>query len=101
MELCGFLLCFLCEYLFREWCGVIIVVVFYLYSFCGGGSCTILVACVGLMAGGLPVAAVGSVPTVFVGWDVGWDVGLVCRVLCILAFSVPFICACLSRFESY
>ncbi len=92
MELCGFLLCFLCEYLFREWCGVIIVVVFYLHRFCGrGGGDTILSACGSFVAGDLPAATVGYVPTVFVGWDVS----LVCRVLSLLAFYVPFICACL------
>ena len=56
----------------------------------------ILLACVGLLAGCLLAATVGYIPTDFVGWDVG----LVCGVSCPLAFSVSFICACLSSFES-
>jgi hypothetical protein len=55
-----------------------------------------LSACVGLVAGCLPAATLGSVPTVFVGWDVG----LVFGVSCLLTFYVSFICACLSSFES-
>ena len=84
--------------MFRLWCGVIVVIVFYLYRVCAGGgvSDTIMSACVGLMAGGLPAATVGSVPTVF-GW-LGCRFG-VPRVMSD-GVLVPFICACLSRFES-
>ncbi len=97
LALFDFLLCFLCGYVFPVRCGVIIVVVLYMYRFCGGGGDIILLVSVVLMAGGLPAATDGYVPSDFVGWDVG----LVCRVLCLLAFSVSFICACLWRFESY
>ena len=50
----------------------------------------------GLVAGCLPAATFGYVLTIFVGWEVG----LMCVVSCLLTFSVSFICACLSSFES-
>jgi hypothetical protein len=46
---------------------------------------------VGFMAGFLPAATVGFIPTVFVGWVVG----LVCGVSGLLEFFASFICACL------
>ena len=51
----------------------------------------VLSACAGLVAGFLPAATVGSIPTVFVGWVVG----LMCIVSCLLEFFASFICACL------
>ena len=60
------------------------------------GSGVVLSACVDVMAGFLPAATVGSVPTVFVGWVVGW----VCIVSCLLEFFVSFICVCLKRLDS-
>jgi hypothetical protein len=59
-------------------------------------SVTNLLASVDSMAGDLPAATVGFVPTVFDGWDVG----LVCNVLCLLVFFVCFIYAGRPRFGS-
>ena len=50
----------------------------------------------GVMADFLPVATVGSIPTVFIGWVVG----LVCRGLGLLEFFASVICASVLGFES-
>jgi len=54
-----------------------------------GGDVADLLVSVSLMASGWPSATVGYVPTIFVGWGVD----LVCRVFCLLVYSVRFICA--------
>ena len=62
-------------------------------SFCTvflGGSGVVLSVRVGVMAGFLPAARVGSIPTVFVGWIVG----LVCGVSHRLELCASFICVC-------